>query len=142
MLLTIELQNRLMPVLAPVGAAAYAVQESETAASVIFAMMHVGETGITTLMRVRRKSSMLKWRPVAARPELQRQVSTSTKDFLAYDFELQDGEWVPRTSELKLYLEMISRVSAIPAQAPDDMYTTLEEWLARERGEGDKVPAV
>jgi hypothetical protein len=129
MLLTIQLahNNRieLMPVIAPRGAAAYYVSNDPKSnnASVIFAMMKKGESGLDTLNRTLtdRQGMSEAWLPVASRPEAQRAASYTGPDFVSYDFVYNNEQWNTATLELANFLKAMQSFQALPALPPREL---------------------
>jgi hypothetical protein len=126
MLLTLEVNGQLLPLMAPVGAAAYYYTVEDDKLTVVFAMMKNGENGLATLTRVRKQTDV-KWLPTAARPNFQSNIEPNTAEYLAYEFEEKEGSWVPVHPSHNDYFEVMTKLSAIPSTAPDDMQKTVEE---------------
>jgi len=122
MLLTIELNGELFPLLAPVGAAAYTVIADEKEASIIFSMIQKEETGIATLLRTRAQYEHLKWKPVATCPAQQRYLNGDKRGLIAFDFVKTPDGWAPKTDDLRVYLDAIMRQSSVSSKAPDTLY--------------------
>jgi hypothetical protein len=126
MLISVKLkrQNRteLLPVIAPRGAAAYvtAVDKGGSAASIIFAMMKNGESGLQALNRVLSMPNKLtqNWLPVAARPEAQRAGEYNGPDFVSYDFIYDNGMWNTATTELANFMKAMQSFQSLPASPP------------------------
>lgn len=131
MMITIEAGGQLLPLLAPIGAAGYFYETNGSKLSILFAMMRKGERGIDALQRVRKDNSNLKWIPASARPEEQHHMLVGLKDFVAFDFEYRDGTWTPVQAELVDFMEQMSRLAAVPSQAPKVTYTDLASWSRR-----------
>jgi hypothetical protein len=129
----------LVPLIAPVGAAAFAVRETDSGASILFAMMRDGESGLDTIIRIEKASTGLDWLPTAARPEEQLQDGPNDAEFKRVDLEYKDGAFVGKTDATRAFLETLRRVSAMPTAAPADMSTTMDEW--KKGSSGKKEPA-
>jgi hypothetical protein len=140
MLITVEFNGQYLSLPAPLGAAAYLVTTTDATASVLFAMMKQGETGIDTLNRVLDDGNNHPWLPCAARPEEQTAMSARDKsDFLSYDFTLADGVWTTSTIELAEFMAMMQSMTYLPTSAPASLATTLEAFMGR--GSKTKVTA-
>jgi len=132
MFINVELRGRFIPMMAPIGTAGYAIKLDGDAASIIFVVIKPEETGLGALNRVRKSNSTLTWIPVAARPEHQRAGTDVKEGFIAYDFEYNGESWIPKTTDLSNFFELMTRLSGLPSKAPDSSYTTLEEWSKKQ----------
>lgn len=128
MLITVILKDELVPLVAPLGAAAFFVQDEGDTASVIFAMMRKGETGIDTLNRVMDEESALGWEAVAARPEEQRLSDFGPDAYIKYDLIYEGGGWRAASADLANYLRVLSLIQNMPKSPPRALGTTLEAF--------------
>jgi hypothetical protein len=129
MLITVKITRKgiteLMPVIAPRGAAAYTtvVERDGNSASIIFAMMKKGESGLAALNRVLNMQSRLsgEWLPVAARPEAQQASDYDGPEFVSYDFVYAENQWTTATTELANFMKAMQSFRALPASPPREL---------------------
>lgn len=122
-----------MPLIAPVGAAAYTVRESKVGdkdrLSVLFAMMRENETGRATIVRVMKEAPNMNWKAVDAYPANQTLRIADSPDAVAYDFTRQpDGSWRPDKDEAAAFLEQVTRLVSSSTKAPASITVTLKDW--------------
>jgi len=121
-----------VPMMAPLGAAGYTVSEDEGGASILFAMMRADETGLDTLLRVRKAEPNMTWKAVAARPAQQLNSGSGEGDFVVFDMDIaSDGTFTGRTEPLRAYLDSILKAGALPKAPPSKFYTSLEIWRSK-----------
>lgn len=131
MLLTIKLSNRNMAMTAPLGAAAFSLEEDTTAhtARITFAMMQnvagYPERGIDTINRVRREFPTMKWKCVTARPEEQVASGFGPDKFIEYAFAYKDGAWSPTTEALANFMRATRAIRDMPLAAPSELGVAL-----------------
>jgi hypothetical protein len=130
MMINVEVQDQILPLLAPIGAAGYYYEVRDGVLSVLFAMMRQNERGIDALKRVRSDHPNVEWMPCAARPEEQHHILVGSKDFVAFDFTYQDGMWRPKNVQLNEFMSVMSRLAAEPHQAPEAAYTDMASWAS------------
>lgn len=137
MLLSIRTNNgQRLPLLAPLGAAAYAIKEAKAAngthsLSILFAMMKPGETGLQAINRLARDKVCPKggWIAVDPRPALQTMASPSQDAFVAYDFLSKDGIWTPERPEASAFLDQVTRIASSTV-APAALATDPAKWTS------------
>lgn len=117
MFITIKYNEVNMPLVAPEGAAAYAVTGSPADGKsaerlvVIFALLTTADrSGATVLTRVRATHSKLEWFAVSSTPAQQRKPRVASKDaFAAYEFVKGDtGVFCPVSEELAVLLGTVA----------------------------------
>lgn len=122
--------RRVTPVVAPLGAAAYAVvcepSENPTTVSIIFAMMCEGDTqGIQTLNRVMKTYPGYVWVAVSARPEEQQCSSYGPSAFTAYQFNVVGESILPANEVTSQYMQAITALQSLPKVAPAALNFTM-----------------
>lgn len=134
MILIVKLGGQSLSLVAPLGAAAYAVHEQTDKASIIFAMMKMGEHGIDTYNRVLDGNTALQWQPVAARPEEQKTSAPSKDEYIAYEFiRGENGTWTPASDALTEFLTAMQAMQALPTAPPSSLATSLTGFGHRAR---------
>jgi hypothetical protein len=128
MIITIQLGGRTLALTAPLGAAAFAVDEGKGTAKIIFAMLAKGENGLNTINRVRSTATTLQWRPVAARPEGQTVREYSKDAYVQYTLVQTDGVWSPATDALANFMKVMQGAQSMPATPPSALGITLAEF--------------
>jgi len=131
MIIVIELTGHKMPLMAPLGAAAFAVQQTDATATVIFRMLKKGEDGLDALNSAREASPMLAWAPVAARPENQVASTFSTDEYVAYDFISENGIWIAANVEVSTFLAAMGAIQRMPASPPKSLSLTAAALMKR-----------
>lgn len=116
---------------APLGAAAYAVVETDTTARIIFAMMREGESGLRTLNRVYNENTTLQWKPVAARPEEQHAAAFGPDEYCEYTLVYQDGNWMPSNAAVANFMQAMQAAQSLPVSPPSDLATTISAFRPR-----------
>jgi len=134
MILLLKVQHRRLAVPAPLGAAAYAVTETNTTVTILFAMLRKGDSGLDTYNRVTHDFSAYGWLPVAARPEHQFASAFGPDDFVSYDFVL-DGEnnWTPANANVTAFLEAMQAVQTLPVSPPSTLAVSLSSLKPRQK---------
>jgi len=135
MIMTVKMRGRTMPLMAPIGAAAYIERDTAGGAELLFAMMRTGESGLDTLLRLRKEHPDLPWKPVTARPEHQLNAGDANGEFKKFDFTYKDGTFFGATDAIQGYLDTIIRMQQLPRKAPPELTVTLADW----EGKGGKT---
>lgn len=132
MLINPVIRGKLVPLVAPIGAAAFTVVEHKTddGVDIIFATMKDGESGLKCLARLRRDTpSNVIWRPTAARPEEQSGNPGDKGEILKCPLSYKDGTFFGATQIAQDFLETMRRISSLPTRAPEEMQVRFSDWL-------------
>jgi hypothetical protein len=128
MIITIKIEGRTLALTAPLGAAAYALDQGKDQLKIIFGMMKTGENGLTAINRIRSSPSILTWHPVASRPESQVATSATTDLFVAYTLIYRDGAWMPATSQVANFLKVMQAAQSLPMAPSEDMAINIKDY--------------
>jgi hypothetical protein len=118
MLITVKLNREFLPLIAPLGAAAYTEQVNGSTAKIIFAMMKKDESGVAAIKRVTTAYPLLSWKSVAARPEAQKPAPYPGFDLASYDFVYRDGHWSAATEAIAAIINAMASFSQMPKSPP------------------------
>jgi len=118
MLITVKLRREWLPLIAPLGAAAYTEIVSGDTAKIVFGMMKKDENGIKAIRRISTEQKGQDWKAVAARPEEQRPAPYPGFDYASYDFVYKDGHWSAATEAIAAIINAMASFTQMPKTPP------------------------
>lgn len=131
MLINPAIRGKLVPLVAPIGSAAYTIAEHtvDQGVDIIFATMKEGESGLKCLTRIRKETPGVEWKPTAARPGEQVGFKDSDGGILKCPLTYKDGTFFGATEAAQDFLESMKRITSLPTLAPEEMKMKFSDWL-------------
>lgn len=137
MFLTITRKHQYMPLVAPLGAAAYLIYEEPSKPdgherfTVIWALMQEKDpNALSCLTRIRREYPALEtkhgFEPVSSNPEIHTAHTSTKSQFATWTFVSKGGVWYPEDDDVARLLGMVSMSSIGSPATPQ---STLRENL-------------